>query len=185
MSGLMSANSAQSTPIRPARLRCSGRSVLLPDADGPLVFMTTGRCCGGTRRKPSRSAASVSIGSSAAAIRSAPTSLHAIPAATAAMSSRVPHGCPWRLKSEAVTRESARQAACSMSLPLVRPRSSQPARACGSQPDAASSPTTTGAGRAKRAASHERFALAAATGAGISVASSASMRAVIADFASS
>ncbi len=36
MSGLISANSLQSTPMSPASRRCSGRSVLLPDADGTL-----------------------------------------------------------------------------------------------------------------------------------------------------
>ena len=41
MSGLISANSPQSTPMRPASCFCSGRIVLLPAAEGPLVFITT------------------------------------------------------------------------------------------------------------------------------------------------
>ena len=36
MSGLMIANSLQSTPMSPASFRCRGRSVLLPEAEAPF-----------------------------------------------------------------------------------------------------------------------------------------------------
>jgi hypothetical protein len=45
MSGLMSANSAQSTPMRPAELLLQRPHRALAAAEGPLVFMTTGRSC--------------------------------------------------------------------------------------------------------------------------------------------
>ena len=43
MSGLISAKSLQFAPMSPASFFCSGRSVLLPDAEAPLVLITTGR----------------------------------------------------------------------------------------------------------------------------------------------
>ena len=62
MSGLMSANSLQRTPISPASFFCRGRSVLFPDADAPFVFMTTGRSCRGNSSYGSAAAAFFSSG---------------------------------------------------------------------------------------------------------------------------
>ena len=76
MSGLMTAKSLQRSRVpRPAAV-CSGRIVLLPEADAPLVFMTTGRGCAGTSRYPSRAAASRTCGSMRRPINSLPCSLH-------------------------------------------------------------------------------------------------------------
>jgi hypothetical protein len=50
MSGLISANSSQGKLSFPARIFCSGRIVLLPEADAPLTFITTGFLCGGNAR---------------------------------------------------------------------------------------------------------------------------------------
>ncbi len=48
MSGLTTAKSPQSRPSSAASRRCSGRIVLLPEADAPFVFMTTGRSWAGS-----------------------------------------------------------------------------------------------------------------------------------------
>ena len=90
MSGLTSANSPQSTPMSPASRFCNGRNVLLPDAEGPLVFITTGRSCGRSTRKPSRATAFAIIGSRRRPIISLPRSLQAMSVASAAIISRPP-----------------------------------------------------------------------------------------------